>query len=193
MANVPEARGLHAGGFLVSTDNIRSGIFHRSVVLMVEHSRWGAWGFIVNKPSSGSLQRRKHWSIRMLAAEEEESLPVSARGWEGAGGPVLQDSFVAHLCNSSEAPCSQAQEVLEGVWWSEESLEQPQLVGGPPQRYLRLHGYAGWAPRQLEMEIARHAWTIVNASQGLVFAEDTTDLWRRLAEMASLQDSESVS
>ncbi len=41
-------------------------------------------------------------------------------------------------------------------------------------------GYAGWAPGQLEHELALDSWHILPATEELVFAEDTDDTWREL-------------
>jgi putative transcriptional regulator len=41
-------------------------------------------------------------------------------------------------------------------------------------------GYAGWSAGQLEHELALHSWHIVAATEEIVFAEDTGDIWRKL-------------
>ena len=47
---------------------------------------------------------------------------------------------------------------------------------------LRLYiGYAGWAPGQLDYELARGSWRVVPATDELVFAEAPRELWKQLA------------
>jgi putative transcriptional regulator len=47
---------------------------------------------------------------------------------------------------------------------------------------LRLFiGYAGWAPGQLDSEMARGSWRVLPASSELVFDADPQTLWKRLA------------
>jgi len=41
-------------------------------------------------------------------------------------------------------------------------------------------GYAGWSPGQLEHELAFDSWHILPATEELVLAEDTGDIWRKL-------------
>ena len=41
-------------------------------------------------------------------------------------------------------------------------------------------GYAGWAPGQLQNEIARGDWLMVHTHPGIVFENDTKGLWQRL-------------
>mmetsp|Transcript_140013 Transcript_140013/g.435463 ORF Transcript_140013/g.435463 Transcript_140013/m.435463 type:complete len:325 (+) Transcript_140013:60-1034(+) len=185
-ASAPYVHGLRAGMLLVATDAIRSGTFHQSVVLMVEHSRCGAIGYIVNKPL-GHLERSP------MAAEEA--------AWdEGTGGPVMSASHAVTLCRRRPED-DRAQEVVEGVWHMPEAVEPSEnrtaleaaadadkRHGGRPvpPGCLRLHGYAGWGRGQLEGEIFRGSWHLARGTQ------DLGSLWRRLTEMLqpSVPDSE---
>lgn len=45
-------------------------------------------------------------------------------------------------------------------------------------------GYAGWAPQQLESEIARGGWLVQAASDAIVFDPDPDTLWERLVARA---------
>jgi putative transcriptional regulator len=49
---------------------------------------------------------------------------------------------------------------------------------GPRDAILAL-GYSGWAPGQLENELARDAWIVVPATPDLVFHSDEAGKWRR--------------
>ena len=39
-------------------------------------------------------------------------------------------------------------------------------------------GYAGWGPRQLDVEVARNDWFVVDALPGDMFTSDPESLWR---------------
>jgi putative AlgH/UPF0301 family transcriptional regulator len=41
-------------------------------------------------------------------------------------------------------------------------------------------GYAGWVPGQLDAEIGRGSWTVIQATESAVFATDPNDVWHRL-------------
>jgi putative transcriptional regulator len=38
-------------------------------------------------------------------------------------------------------------------------------------------GYAGWGPGQVEDEIARNGWLVIDASEALVFSPDDARKW----------------
>jgi putative transcriptional regulator len=46
-----------------------------------------------------------------------------------------------------------------------------------PQKSLIAFGYAGWAPGQLEGELARRDWVVAPGDAKLVFDEDREKLW----------------
>ena len=52
--------------------------------------------------------------------------------------------------------------------------------GAGPRRSLLALGYAGWGPGQLDAELARGSWHVVNASEELVFSDSPETIWRRL-------------
>lgn len=200
LVEVPKVRQLGAGSLLVATDQIRTGIFQRSVILLVEYSHWGALGFIINHPLNDSAKRDAFW--RQLQKSDaaqsvglERSSPSQrplARGsatslFEGIGGPVKYRGSLTHLMSNASGT-SEEQQVLKGVWWrliaqsneEEASRESTSCLALHADNVMCLHGYAGWAPRQLEMEIARGSWYIVpNTTQDVVFSEPLT-LWDRL-------------
>ena len=49
--------------------------------------------------------------------------------------------------------------------------------GRGPTDYLVALGYAGWSGGQLEQEMTRHGWFVVDASRDLLFGTDSHDRW----------------
>jgi len=159
-----EVEDLQKGSLLVATDRIRSGIFFQSVVLLVNHSRFGAKGLIVSAPDQ--------------SAAKSKNLHI--------GGPVQIQSYRAQLSWSREE-CSRGDQIVKGVCFSEygeeessqalEETTEEDLMG---QSNLRnFWGYAGWAPWQLEAEIRSGAWQVMPGSQDLVFGS-ADHLWQQL-------------
>eukprot|EP00929_Paragymnodinium_shiwhaense_P122263 TRINITY_DN9489_c1_g1_i2.p1 TRINITY_DN9489_c1_g1~~TRINITY_DN9489_c1_g1_i2.p1 ORF type:complete len:395 (+),score=34.81 TRINITY_DN9489_c1_g1_i2:176-1186(+) len=180
-----EVKDLGAGSLLIATEAIRWGVFKQSVVLMVEHSRRGAKGYIVNRPYNTS--GASVWS-ELPPRDATTGLPVAIAGEEGYGGPVETSSHVAYLYENATR-CGRSRYVMDGVWlrYDFKSRKLPANAGVPEPR-SRLHGYAGWAPRQLEAEINRGSWKVIKGAEDLVFSKDPEGLWRTLTDR--LQEEE---
>ena len=92
------------------------------------------------------------------------------------GGPVSRDiAFVLHSADYRRADTididgrvalSDAADVLRDIG-----------LGKGPSKSLVAFGYAGWAPSQLEDEIARGAWVAVPEDPALVFDDDRAKVW----------------
>lgn len=156
------------GKLLVATELVEGELFAKTVVLMLHYDDTGAFGLVVNRPTEVKPEE-------VLGDEE------TIAGYSGTlywGGPVHMDSLRALM--RTDDPPEGAEKILESVYLVsfEDALEQaPADAAG-----LRLFiGYAGWAPGQLDYEMARGSWRVLPASVDLVFAEEPSKLWKRLA------------
>lgn len=159
---------LAQGKLLVATELVQGELFAKTVVLLLHYDETGAFGLVVNRPTDvkpGEL------------LEDDEAIA----GYSGTlfwGGPVHMDSLRALLLTND--PPAGAEKIIESVYLVsfEDALEQ----GPADPAELRLFiGYAGWAPGQLDYEMARGSWRVLPASGELVFAEMPEKLWKRLA------------
>jgi putative AlgH/UPF0301 family transcriptional regulator len=113
---------------------------------------------------------------------------------EGLGGPV-QEETVTYIYGN-DAKIAEARSVLAGIWWLQSRTDAMATLGGDMEAdsgkglCMRLHGYAGWAPRQLEMEILRGAWRVYsNATKDVVFSREPLTLWDRLNKALDKEDA----
>ena len=95
------------------------------------------------------------------------------------GGPVMREVPVV-LFRSAQPPEAAAFHVLQGVYLS----MHPENVGKPVENRRVFAGFAGWAPGQLESELARDGWYVLPASADVVFRKDTRGLWEELVRKA---------
>ena len=99
------------------------------------------------------------------------------------GGPVMREVLVA-LYRSPRAPEAAAFHVLKGIYLTMHPQNLEELWGNDSERYRLFMGFAGWAPGQLENELARDDWFVLPASAELVFRRDTRGLWEELVRKA---------
>jgi len=157
----------HVGRLLVATPLIGDPNFERTVLLLLAHGPEGALGVVLNRPSA-------------LPAEEvagEWASKVAAPGVLFIGGPVDTDSVIglAHGVGTRFG----FEPLVDGLGTVD--LNQRSHPGGPPWSGLRLFvGSAGWAPGQIEDEIADGAWWVADASGTDVATSDPDGLWRRV-------------
>ncbi len=155
---------------LVASTELLDPNFGETVVLLVHYSDEGAAGLIVNRPLE----------IRPLDLMPEIEGLEQYRGEVFLGGPVAFNAM--SLLWRGPRPPHEAEEVMGGVYFSDsrETLEQLTTQPRDASR-LRLYiGHAGWAPGQLDAEIARGDWRVIPASSEHLFDPSPGELWKRL-------------
>jgi putative transcriptional regulator len=163
-----------AGRLLVASEKMGDPRFQKTVIYMIEHSRDGAMGLIINVPMGV-----------VPAAKLFNRLGMDGDGLEGEvevyfGGPV--DPERGFLLHSTDVLLRGSVLVDERVALTArpEMLRAIARGEGPAQSVFTL-GYAGWGPSQLESELARHDWFVIPADMSLVFAPDPAKSWERAA------------
>ena len=156
------------GKLLVATELVEGELFAETVILLLFYDDTGAFGLVVNRPTD-------------ITAEElldEDDIIAGYHGTLFWGGPVQMDSLRALM--RTDDPPQGAEKIVGSVHLV--SYEDAAAAVPADPAVLRLFiGYAGWAPGQLDYELARGSWRIVPATEGLVFSEEPRELWRRLA------------
>ena len=164
---------------LVASTKITDRHFGRSVVLVTHEAQGGPLGLILNRPTDLSLHE---------VFEGVQGLD-SQRDRVFFGGPVSVQMLIFVFRAEGKAP--EGIEVLPGVRIGFEPKVLDRLLRREqPTRGLRVFaGYAGWAPGQLEEEIARGDWHLLQAEADIVFSEHPESLWTELIRRASLESA----
>ncbi len=155
------------GQFLLSSPQMTDGNFARSMVLMIEHDEDGAMGVIVNHPS---LMPVKQAWVKIADG------PCEIDDVIYEGGPCPGPVLGLH-CD----PDASMLEICDGVHFTSDPRELSRLVRRDSQPLRLIVGYAGWAPIQLESELARRDWMVVPATAETIFSTDDS-LWARLTK-----------
>ena len=161
------------GILLVAKPGLPDPNFSETVVLVTRTDDSATLGVILNRPS-----------VRRLV-DVAPSWPGAENLTEPlyAGGPVMRQVVVA-LFAAEEEPKAKAFRVLPQVYLSMHPANLEPLVAQPSARMRLYAGFSGWAPRQLEAEMASGSWYVLRATEDLVFRKDTTGMWNELVERA---------
>jgi putative transcriptional regulator len=155
------------GKLLVAGPTLLDPNFRRTVVLICEHTEEGALGLVVNRPTPVEASDAVPELLPLIGDD--------ARLW--SGGPV-QPASVVLLADFLEPP-DDVLIVLEGVGLVLQGADLGDLALG--ERGARAFlGYSGWGPDQLEGELERDDWIVVDAEAGDAFDEDADELWGRV-------------
>ena len=162
------------GLFLIAKPSLADPNFRRTVVLVTQTPDASTVGVIVNRPTR----------LRLSQFLTDEFATHNYRAPLYFGGPVMRQAIVA-LLRSESAPSHAAFHVLKGVYLTMHADNIQKLLAEPGPRYRLYAGFAGWAPRQLESELAREDWFVLPADAEMLFRRDTEGLWEELVKKAS--------
>ena len=169
--DAPRKRGYRPrrGMFLVAGPRMPDPRFARTVILLLEYDESGALGLVVNRPTEVSL----HDAL-------VTPLPGSADHRVHTGGPVEHRRLIA-LHRSPEA-VGDAQHVFADVYASAsfETLRRMLERDGHAVDLRAYLGYAGWAPGQLDSELARGDWIVTPADAESIFDAPPDEVWEDL-------------
>ncbi len=158
------------GKLLVATPQVEGDAFRRSVVLLLHHDAGGAQGVVLNQPTE---------------ARVDTVLP----GWGAIstaphrlfrGGPVQTDSAIGIVTVPGDRAETMGIQRLFGGFGVVD-LDAPPMIVAPEVAGLRIFaGYAGWSGGQLEGEIRRGDWFVVEAESRDAFTDEPLTLWQRV-------------
>lgn len=143
---------------LCAVPQLRDPNFVRSVVLMIDHSRQGAFGLILNHPLPTAIaEMAAAIGLEWIGPEDVQVRlggPVEpSRGfilhdrpeWDPLADALTPELFITTSLDAVKAASD---------------VERPRL-GGPRSQALAFLGYAGWGAGQLEAEMASGSWMAV--------------------------------
>jgi len=152
---------------LVASPKLPDQNFYRTVVLVIQHTEEGAFGVVLNRPTSVSVG--DVWSG---VADE----PCDSQEPINLGGPVEGPLLALH----QQKTCSEG-EVLPGVYLATQKELLRQIVSQNKYPYRLFSGYAGWGEGQLEGELKVGGWLTTPATADHIFA-NPDDLWKEVAD-----------
>lgn len=164
------------GDLLVSHVVLRDGMFDFSVVLVLDVDESGTLGVVLNR----------HSKVKLASVLPDWVGVVSPPGVLFDGGPVSPNGAIclARVAAAEEPPGWRRLFGDVGLLHLDTPVE---LVAGAFDALRIYAGYAGWAPGQLDGELARQAWFVVRAQADDIFGVDHSDLWQRILRRQDLE------
>jgi putative transcriptional regulator len=154
-----------AGSFLVAHPSLTDPNFHKSVIILPDHSaKEGSFGLIINRPTGKVIGDLLRENLGQLAR-----IPVLH------GGPVQTDQLV--LAAFRWHPQTGFLECRHHI-----SLDEAAQLASAQYHTVRgFVGYSGWTGGQLEGELAQRAWLVRKADvDDILEIERAPSVWRDL-------------
>lgn len=159
----------YKGKVLISTPDISGNIFSRSVVLMVDHNEDGAFGLILNKKN-----QNVSFSLKNIFG-------FNADVYEG--GPV--ENGKVFFIVKGKPVTKYHLEIDDDFYLTEdmESIVAAILDGSINMEGIKVFsGYSGWLKNQLEDEITKKFWTIVEVHNLDYTLPCDHNLWKNIMQ-----------
>ena len=159
--------------FLIATEKMTDNRFSKTVIIMLESDKNGAWGLAINK-RLGTMPIALLIDPSLNTSEEREELfkiniPIF---W---GGPVdPKEIFILHsneyksksTIKYENISISQDYEILFDI-----------AKNQGPKKSLVILGYSGWGKGQLEGEMERDHWILSDIDLDITFDEESKRKW----------------
>ncbi len=163
--------------FLIAMPGMADDNFSRTVIYLCEHSKNGALGLVINRPTDITLKSLFEKVELSLDRDELAQQPVFF------GGPVQTErGFVLHEKTGTEqSPYTSTLSIAGGgleMTTSKDVLEAL-ANGAGPRRLMVTLGYSGWSAGQLEEEIGRNGWLTVDADPKVIFDTPVEERYQR--------------
>lgn len=93
------------------------------------------------------------------------------------GGPLMNDALFAVARRNLG---KQSLALFSGLFVTSEAAAIDRIIRKTPNDARYFAGFVGWAPGELETEIARGVWYVTAPAADLVFRRDTSGMWEEL-------------
>ncbi len=154
--------------FLLPTEAMQDARFFDCVLYICRHTKDGAWGFIINKPSD-------ELSVGMLLTQANIDAGKQAMDTPAMVGGVLRTEagFILH----TGLPDFQSSYAIgENLCLTTSRDILPRLAPNSQfAHFLLLMGFCHWEKGQLEAEVLAGSWLSLPASSEIIFHHDNAE------------------
>lgn len=171
-----------APGLLIAMPSLADPNFHRSVVLVVAHTREGAFGLVINQALD--------LPVAAICAEAGITWKAGQHHKVLCGGPVERQR--GWLLHPTPQRFEGTQVVDEGLALTASRDGLAAYAAEPDGPFRLLLGYAGWGPGQLDREVLQGSWLTAPVTHDLVFTTPRAEVWSRALRLSGIDPAHLV-
>jgi len=161
------------GMFLIAVPGLKDPNFERSVVLICDHTKDGAFGLVLNRILLNSFVPLLGW---LDIKESVIDLPVFY------GGPVKpEQGYILYTPAGSYHPSIKINDTITLTTTKEILIDI--AAGNGPKKFFFTLGFAGWTPGQLEHELMIDSWLIAPMNEIIIFDTPIGERWKAAANL----------
>ena len=162
--------------FIIAMPDLLDPNFDHTVTYICEHDENGSFGIVINREIDVTLED----IMQQMQIQTSDSAKCKRNIFHG--GPVQEGrGFVLHRPLGSWSSTLQINPHI-ALTSSRDIIEAIANDQGPKDSIIAL-GYAGWAPGQLEQELAANSWLSCPANEQIIFEIPPEDRWQAAADI----------
>lgn len=159
----------YKGKILISTPDISGDLFSRSVVLIIEHDENGAFGLILNKKNT--KMSKKFENFFNFKIEVYDGGPVeNEKVFFIIKGDKISDAYTE--INDDYYLTEDIEMIISKIMNNQINLENVKIFSG----------YSGWSSQQLDREVQRKLWTVVDVYNIDYTMPNDQNLWKNIMQ-----------
>jgi len=168
-APLAEAADLTQTVLLVAKRNLRDRLYGSSILIAKPIGDERHVGFIMNKPTNLTLGKLfpKH------APSQKVIDPVYL------GGPMGPEVIFA-MVKDAKSPGGRSLQLTSGIYLAYDSAVVDRIIETQPQQARFFAGMVLWAPNELDEEVRRGLWYVLDPQPDLFLRKSTDSLWEEL-------------
>lgn len=172
-----------AGKYIIAAPGLDDPNFSRTVILICEHTKDGAFGLVINRVLMNSF-------LPLLGSFDINNSVIDFPVYYG--GPVKPDQGYVIYSPASEGYASIKVSEQMAVTASREILHEI-AEGKGPEKFIFTLGFAGWDANQLEEEVIFDSWIIAPFDSSIIFDTPVNHRWACAARSAGIDFDRFVS
>jgi putative transcriptional regulator len=169
-----------APGLLVAMPQLMDPNFQRAVILVIHHDEEGSFGVVLNR--SIDLKAPALCSTLEIEWHGDPSREIN---W---GGPVQpQTGWVLFDSEPGSEIDGDVTQIQPDLCFAGSLEVLRDIASDPPVRVRVILGYAGWAPGQLESELAQGAWITAPICKEALFEVADAKMWEHVVRSLGIE------